>query len=407
VTTRREVAQWLTASLAAAGLARARARDDAKEDAKADVVVVGAGAFGAWTAKALLDRGRRVVLIDAYGPGNSLSSSGDQSRISRSNYGANALYAEWAAKSREAWLALERRARTPVFVPSGVAAFDKAASREVAAALEVLRQLRIPIEQLSPGRAMQRFPQFHVEADETVLYEPHGGTLYARAALQALVADMRGPRFKYRLDAVRPPEVTQDLESIETASGARIAASEFVFACGPWLPKLFPQLLGRRIRSIRAEAYFLRIPPGSRLYEASAMPTWMDNCVPDAFGMPDLEARGCKVAVDVAEPPMDPDSGDRRPTAEFGDAVRAYVRRRIPGLADAPVAEARVCQYEMTPNEDYLLDRHPGALNVWIAGGGSGHGYKNGPMVGQYMAGLIERRVQPIAAFTFAAHPAE
>jgi sarcosine oxidase len=77
--------------------------------------------------------------------------------------------------------------------------------------------------------------------------------------------------------------------------------------------------------------------------------------------------------------------------------IRRYVARRLPELAGAPIVETRVCQYENTSNGDFLLDRHPGFENVWIAGGGSGHGFKHGPAVGEYVAGLVlaDGRVEP------------
>jgi glycine/D-amino acid oxidase-like deaminating enzyme len=96
-----------------------------------------------------------------------------------------------------------------------------------------------------------------------------------------------------------------------------------------------------------------------------------------------------KLAVDAHGPQFDPDSGNRVVTQDGIDAARAYLKLRVPLLADAPIIETRVCQYENTSNGDFLIDRHPDFENVWFAGGGSGHGFKHGPAVGEYVSGLI------------------
>ena len=104
------------------------------------------------------------------------------------------------------------------------------------------------------------------------------------------------------------------------------------------------------------------------------------------YGVPDLEGRGFKLAIDAHGPPFDPDAGERLATAEGLALAREQLARRLPGLRDAPVVEARVCQYENTPNGDFLIDRHPDFENVWLVGGGSGHGFKHGPALGEYVA---------------------
>ena len=105
--------------------------------------------------------------------------------------------------------------------------------------------------------------------------------------------------------------------------------------------------------------------------------------------MPDLESRGFKIALDHHGPPFDPDLGERVPTGEGITAARAYLARRFPALADAPLVEARVCQYENTSNGDFLVDRHPEHENVWLVGGGSGHGFKHGPAMGEHVAARV------------------
>ncbi|MGH9882926.1 MAG: FAD-dependent oxidoreductase, partial [Pyrinomonadaceae bacterium] len=168
----------------------------------------------------------------------------------------------------------------------------------------------------------------------------------------------------------------------------RIVAKEFVFACGPWLPKLFPALLAELIHVTRQEVFFFGVPAGDDRFEREQIPAWIDfNDL--VYGIPNLDNRGFKIAIDAHGAQFDPDTDDRVPSPEGLTAVRAYLAKRMPALHDAPVTESRVCQYENTSNGDFLIDRHPALENVWLVGGGSGHGFKHGPAVGEHVAALI------------------
>jgi glycine/D-amino acid oxidase-like deaminating enzyme len=180
------------------------------------------------------------------------------------------------------------------------------------------------------------------------------------------------------------------LDVLATTSGDRIYAERFVFACGPWLGRVFPELLGRRIFPTRQEVYFFAPEPGDTRYEPGRLPGWADFNGGDIYyGFPDLEGRGFKIAHDAHGPPMDPDTGDRTLTPAMLADARAFMARRFPDLARRPLSEARVCQYENSSNGDFLIDRHPDWENVVLVGGGSGHGFKHGPAVGRYAAALV------------------
>ncbi|MDB5693600.1 MAG: FAD-dependent oxidoreductase, partial [Alphaproteobacteria bacterium] len=163
-----------------------------------------------------------------------------------------------------------------------------------------------------------------------------------------------------------------------------------VFACGAWLPRLFPALLGGRIFPTRQEAFFFAPPPGDRSFDVGHLPAWADFNRGDMFyGLPDLENRGFKIAHDAHGPPIDPDGGDRTPSPAALDEARAFMERRFPAMRGRPLSEARVCQYENSANGDFLIDRHPDRPNVLLVGAGSGHGFKHGPAVGRYAADLM------------------
>ncbi len=162
-----------------------------------------------------------------------------------------------------------------------------------------------------------------------------------------------------------------------------------MFACGPWLGRLFPDVIGDRVRATRQEVFFFGTPPGDQRFTEQALPVWADHGRGFIYGIPGNEWRGFKVADDTRGPAFDPTTGERVPTPEGLKAAREYLAFRFPGLKGAPLVEARVCQYENSPDEHFIIDRHPGAANAWLVGGGSGHGFKHGPAVGELVARLV------------------
>jgi monomeric sarcosine oxidase len=356
-----------------------------------DVVVVGAGVFGAWTAFQLARRGQSVLLLDAYGPGNSRASSGGESRIIRMGYGADELYTRWAMRSLVQWKELfAETLRSPaLFQETGVlwlAIKDDVGFKQMTA---VLSCCKVPFESLSRSAIAQRYPQFNSHDLGVGILETKSGVLMGRRAVAAVVERALSLGVEYRQEHVAPPggadTGSSGLDVISTSDGQRISAGQFVFACGAWLGKMFPEILGPRIFPSRQEVFFFGVPPGDSQFSAGSLPTWLIQG-DEVYGMPDLESRGFKIAFDSHGERVDPDTQSRVVSAESIERVRAYVAKRFPALANAPIVETRVCQYENTSNGDFLIDRHPEMNNVWFAGGGSGHGFKHGPAFGAYLA---------------------
>lgn len=366
------------------------------------VAVVGAGVFGAWTAQQLRLQGQKVLLLDAYGPGNSRATSGGESRMLRLGYGPDEIYSRSAQRSRELWRALFEKQRQPELLRcTGLLwlAHDHDAYCE--ATLATLQRVGAVCERLERDELDRRFPQIEFGPVSWGLWEPEAGVLMARRAVQAVVAEARATGVEYLGEAVAPPKSRGRLDTIETVSGKVIAAERFVFACGPWLPKVFPQLLGELIHVTRQDVVFFGVSAGDERFGPRSMPSWIDfhDLV---YGIPNLDGRGIKIAIDAHGPEFDPDKGERVVSAAGLQAARAHLAQRMPALADAPVLETRVCQYENTSSGDFLIDRHPELENVWLVGGGSGHGFKHGPAVGQYVAAMIAGEGEPEPRFGFA-----
>lgn len=376
------------------------------------VVVVGSGVFGAWTAHHLLAGGAAVTVVDAYGAAHSRSSSGDETRIVRCGYGPDAIYSELARRSLDQWRALSDRARRPdpLWHPAGVLWMAAGSDPYTAATRATLSRLDVPPDVLSRSDLRTRFPHFDTEGIEVALLERDCGVVAARRAVRALVAELeqRGARLlSARIGAPvgdRGADLVRSastLRALRTTGGAGVAGDRFVFACGAWLPALFPELLRGRIRPTRQVVTYFGTPAGDPRFTAAQMPAWID--FPSGiYGTPDIDGRGVKVGIDEHGGPIDPDADDRMPDRAAIDRARVWLAGRVPALANAPVVETRVCAYENTATGDFLIDRHPAHDNVWIAGGGSGHGFKHGPAVGELMARMVLDGESPDARFALA-----
>ena len=357
------------------------------------ITVIGAGAFGGWTALELRRRGARVTLVDAWGPGNTRASSGGETRVIRATYGARTIYTRMAVRAMTLWRAHDEKWGRGFFRKTGVLWMlgeDAIGSDDTfgRASAATLRAEELPIEELTQQAAAKRFPQ--IAFDETiksVLWEPEAGYLFARRACEHVVECFVAEGGEYRQSAVTAPvAVDGPMRRVTLADGTSIEADVFVFACGPWLGRLFPDVIGARVTPTRQEVYYFGTPAGDRRFLDPSMPVWIDYRDRFFYGIPGNANRGFKVADDTPGPVFDPTDGPRDVTPAGVAAARAFLKQRFPVLAAAPLLGSEVCQYEASPDSHFIIDRHPRAANVWIAGGGSGHGFKMGPAVGERVA---------------------
>jgi glycine/D-amino acid oxidase-like deaminating enzyme len=392
--TRRQVLERGGMLLASAGLSGA-----GHAQSKPRILVVGAGAFGGWTALSLLRKGARVTLLDAWGPGNSRASSGGDTRVIRATYGPQKIYVDMVARALELWRENELLWGRKLLFPCGALRLTKDESYGKAA-VPLLRGAGLRVEELTPNELANRYPQLNLEGVGQGLLEQDAGYLLARRACQAVLESFLAEGGQYRQKAVEPTELEEGMpQGLFLTDGTYALADQFVFACGPWLPELFPRTIGPRIRPNRQEVFFFGALAGDPRFTEEEMPCFLDGAhSPSFYGIPGNEHRGFKVAGGMEDAStFDPTNGDRRASREQERVVRRYLDFRFPAMKGAPLVESRVCQYESTPDSDLILDRHPRADHVWILGGGSGHGFKHGPALGERAAAIVlgERRTDP------------
>lgn len=350
-----------------------------------DVAVIGAGVFGAWSAWHLARRGQSVILLDAYGPSNARASSGGETRIIRMGYGPDELYTRSSQRSLAQWKTFCQTTGQRLFHETGVLWLAGADDSRVRQSMATLKRCEVAFEALERPELERRYPQISFEHVTRGFLEPHSGVLLARRAVAAVVEDAVKLGVSFRIAKVETPHGSGRLDAVKSSGAEAVSAGQFVFACGPWLGKVLPEILGSRIFPTRQEVFFFGVPPGDQRFAPPALPTWLFQ-EDEYYGMPDLEGRGLKIALDHHGVAVDPDTQMRIVTAEEAKVVSDYVAKRFPALRNAPIVETRVCQYENTSNGDFVIDRHPEMENAWFVGGGSGHGFKHGPAVGEYVA---------------------
>jgi glycine/D-amino acid oxidase-like deaminating enzyme len=355
------------------------------------VAVVGAGAFGGWAALSLLRAGAHVTLIDAWGPGNSRSSSGGETRVIRGTYGPSQPYTAMAARALKLWRENERKWKCRLVHRIGV--LWMAADNDDAwenGSTEELKQAKIPFDRLSARALKKRWPQINFEAVEWGVFEPESGYVKARTSCQRVLEGFLAEGGQCQQIAVLSDGLESALrKGLLLSDKTQLKADRYVFACGPWMSKLFPKTIGEKIRSTKQEVFFFGPPAGDSRFDDSQLPVWADHRGRFMYGIPGNQARGFKIADDTRGPDFDPTAGERIITEERLRIAREYMAFRFPGMKNAPLVETRVCQYEQTADSHFIVDRHSGDDSVWIVGGGSGHGFKHGPALGEMVAKLV------------------
>ena len=336
-------------------------------------LVVGAGVTGASVARELALRGFDVTLAEQYAPGTVRSASGGDTRLLRAAHGDGDWYMQLAWRARSLWLQLQEETGTRLWEPTGLAWFAHRDDGFEARSRVALEAAGIPHEWRTPAEAAALFPSLGLDGLHAVLWEPNAGVLHARRATQLLAAEAE--RLGARTLAAR---ISPDDEP---------EADIVVWACGAWLPALFPDEV--EIRVERRDVLFFggdaswRDTPGWVEYDAGF------------YGHGDIGGLGVKVAPDMPSDEVDPDTVERLPLREREEAARAFTARRFPSLGGAPVIGARVCQYDLSADSHFVFGRHPERPTWWLFGGGSGHGFKHGPALAEYIADCIEERRDP------------
>jgi glycine/D-amino acid oxidase-like deaminating enzyme len=355
---------------------------------KSKIAVVGAGAFGGWASLYLVRSGFDVTLIDAWGPGNSRSSSGDETRVIRSTYGANEFYFSLNVRALELWKENQLRWSKQLFYNTGVLWFCYQEKNPIVDdSIPFSKKYKAEYEYLSVDQLKQKVSTVNTNDLHHAWFDSHGGYLKARESCHSVndAFIKEGGRF---IEACVAPGLiaSQEMQNLSLSTGEKIKADAYLFACGSWLGQLFPEELGKKIIPTKQEVYYFGVPKEfSTMY--NSMPAWIDlDGTNYYYGIPGNANRGFKIGVDIRGEAFDPTHGERILSPETLAQARKFISHRFPGLKNAPLLESRVCPYENSGDGNFIFEQHPQAGNCWFLGGGSGHGFKHGPALGELVA---------------------
>jgi sarcosine oxidase len=362
-----------------------------------DVIVLGLGAVGAATARALALDGTRVLGLDRFAPPHERGSSHGDTRITRLAVGEGAPYAPLVRRSHEIWRELEAERGTSLLVECGGlvmgvpgATGQHGAADFVGATLSVAEDAGIAHERLDAAAIAERFGVFSVTT-ESGYYEPTAGYLRAEACVAAQLASAaqhgahlrtNEPVLAWRADA--------DGVEVRTPAG-RYGAARLVLAAGAWIGALAPPL-APRFRVHRQVLYWFEVTSDAERLAAMPVFIWMHGTTPGEFcyGFPALDGPrgGVKVATEQLVVTTEPDEVERTVSAaEVAQMYETHVRGRIAGLGPR-VERTATCLYTVTADSGFVIDRHPDAERVIVLSPCSGHGFKHSAAVGEIGARL-------------------
>ena len=418
----------------------ALARSIRRSASSPNVIVVGAGAFGGWTALHLQRMGARVTLVDMYGAGNSRSTSGDESRGVRTSYGDRVhgeLWMQWAHRAIERWKEFDAQygipAKNQIYFTTGDLILRADWEPFLTQTRAWWQKNGIPHETLSVDEVRKRWPVFGVDDIKAVLYEPGAGVVRARRATQLVAEVFQREGGRVVIGRVVPPTPGEfDGHTVRLTNGDSLAGDAIVFAVGPWLAKTFP-LMQNRMRTPLGTVVYFATPPGDDRFTHPNLPSWNFPGTTGWAALP-VDNRGFRVrggggggnnqqaaqaagaapagstGAPPAQPPApapsvnvnDPDLSSRWVEPQRLDGPRRFVATRFPALADAPIAQTWACHYEQSSSRNFIIDLHPNLPNVWIAGGGNAEAFKQGPVLGEYIARrVLGERGDPAVARQF------
>lgn len=357
-------------------------------DKRSHIVVVGAGAFGSWTSLYLLRSGFKVTLVDAWGPAHARSSSSDETRVIRSTYGGNEVYFDLNVRALTLWQENGKNFGRQLFHNTGVLWFCYEENTPlVDDSMVFAKKYGMEYEYFKPDELQKRNPNIRVSDLHHAYFDPFGGYLDARESIQTVCHAFIKEGGAYVQAYVQPGKISHErLQEITLSNADHLKADGYVFACGAWLGKLFPDFLHDVITCTKQEVYYFGVPAEHSLAFEN-IPVWVDVDGKDFYyGIPGNGHRGFKIGVDVRGAPFDPTSGEHVYTPETLVDARKFIAHRFPLLKNAPLVESRVCPYENSPDGNFIFTQIPDTINAFVLGGGSGHGFKHGPALGELIS---------------------
>lgn len=357
------------------------------------IVIIGAGIVGLSAAYALLEQGMyKVRVLEQAAINHARSTSASISRLLRFEYGADAFYSRMVQLSLKLWRDLEQKTQRTLYTPTGLLSLGRE-GEEVERARDIALGLGLSSEYLTEQAGRQRFPQFEFKNYNVLTYNTEGGILHASTCLQTLkraILDLGGEIVENRRITQIAHESPGRPIRLRLFSGEEIAAERVIVAAGPWVHRLLGGLRLPITMTRQYILYFSGLAPAS--FGVGVFPAFVEK---DLYGFPIHRGshRWLKVASHAFGRPVDPDAAVLIEDAVVASTVYR-ARALLPSLREAELAHVEACMYDVSPDENFILDYLPGDQRITLATGLSGHGFKFGPLLGHLLSNLV-REIQP------------
>jgi len=356
-----------------------------------DVIVVGAGVMGCATAYHLAKRGRRVLLLEQFAVGHELGSSHGHSRIIRLAYDAPD-YVRLAQAAYPLWRALEQESGAALLLQTGGLDFAPPGAPTFAATRASLAAVGVPFDDLDRAGIAARFPQFQLPNDTIGIYQRDAGILNADRSVATLAAQAR--RYGAKISEGEPARrIAPSGGGVDVRTDSHsYTADRLVVTAGSWARPLLRQVGLELPLTVSKEQVAFFAPHAPELFEPGRFPIFIHHAIrgSSGYGFPIFGLPGVKVAWHGGGPAVEPDSDDRALIPERLDSLRDYVARLLPQAA-GEVIYTQTCRYTRTPNDHFIIDRHPVHPQIVIGSPCSGHGFKFGVLIGSILSDLAER----------------
>lgn len=353
-----------------------------------DVAIAGLGGIGSAVAAHCAARGAAVIGLEQFKPAHDRGASHGKSRMIRKAYFEDAAYVPLVLRSYELWRALERESGQELLRIIGVLSVGQEGSEIITGTRRSAAQHSLPIEAWNRNQVRERYPDLRLLENETALFEPDGGVLDPEAAVRAhlKVAGAAGADLRFET-AMRGWEVKGDHVRLQLGDGTTLSARTLVLSLGPWFKDTLAALGVTLHVQRNVQAWF---SPASNRYDAGRFPAFLlDRAGLPAplYGFPDF-GDGLKVAFHGHGPDTTAEKLEREvDMARDVEPIAQAMEQWMPGAA-AVFRAATPCMYSLTPDTNFVIDRHPDHANVILCGGFSGHGFKFAPVIGEVAADL-------------------
>jgi sarcosine oxidase len=360
-----------------------------------DVIVVGLGAMGSAAAYHLAGRNKSVLGLEALGPAHDRGSSHGESRIIRQAYFENPAYVPLVLRAYELWNQLQTESGKELLSITGGLAIGPEHGELVSGCLRSARAYDLPHELLDSSRMRIRFPQFVLASGEIAFYEKMAGFLRPEECIRQHLrgASERGASLHFE-EPIESWSASSDGESVTVATQRQsYSARSMVLSVGPWFAQVAPTL-SMPVVVTRHVMFWLRPQQRGSAFDKGVFPIflWKPEEGPLFYGFPRVsEATDPKVAIHSGMEKCSPSSIDRIIHPGDEAAIRSAIRERIPDM-NGEITHASTCMYTMTPDEHFIIDRHPDFPQVVFAAGFSGHGFKFSSVAGEILCDLATER---------------